>query len=100
MKTSRLFTIAAVSAGLAFGTAVDAHHKPNAQPISGYDVPSAVQQAAKSDAKGGTIVRWEKEGTDYEAVVDRNGKQLDLTFDAYGKLLSKQNESRENGGKS
>lgn len=100
MKTSRLFTIAAVSAGLSVGTAVYAHQKPNAQPISDYDVPSAVQQAAKSNAKGGTIVRWEKEGADYEAVVDTNGKQLDFTFDAYGKLLSKQKESKEAGTKS
>ena len=97
MKTARLFTIAVVSAGLAFSATVYAHQKPNAQPISDYDVPSAVQQAAKSDAKGGSIVRWEKEGADYEAVVDRNGKLLDFTFDAYGKLLSKQNESTKNG---
>jgi hypothetical protein len=95
MKTSRLFTIAAISTGLSLGAAAYGHEKANEQPISSYDVPAAVQHAAESHAKGGTIVRWEKEGANYEAVVDKNGKQLGFTFDNNGKLVSKHDEGKE-----
>lgn len=100
MKTSRLFTIAAVSAGLAFGATAYGSEKAIEEPISGYDVPTAVQRAAESHSKGGTIVRWEKEGANYEAVVNKNGKQLGFTFDGKGNLVSKHDESNENAGKS
>ena len=43
--------------------------------LSTSDVPAAVQKAAESEAKGGKIVRWEKEGANYEAVIDKNGKE-------------------------
>lgn len=86
--------------GLAFGATAYGHEKANEEPISGYDVPTAVQHAAESHSKGGTIVRWEKEGANYEAVVNKNGKQLGFTFDGKGKLVSKHDESKENAGKS
>jgi hypothetical protein len=54
-----------------------------------------VQQAAQAEAKGGTIVRWEKEGANYEAVVDKNGKQWGVEIDANGKVVSKHDESKE-----
>ena len=44
-----------------------------------------MQQAAQAEAKGGTIVRWEKEGANYEAVIDKNGKQTGIEMDANGK---------------
>lgn len=96
MKTSRLFTIAAISTGLSLGAVAYGHEKANEEPISGYDVPTAVQHAAESHAKRGIIVRWEKQGANYEAVVDKNGKQLGFTFDYNGKLVSKHDESKEN----
>jgi plastocyanin len=65
------------------------------QTISGSDVPAAVQQAAQAQAKGGTIVRWEKEGANFEAVIDKNGKQIGVEMDASGKVLSKHNEAKE-----
>ena len=93
MNTRKLLTITAVSASLAFGVVAQAHE--NEQPISNADVPSAVQQAANTKLNGGKIVRWEKEGENYEAVIDRNGKQMGFTFDANGKFVSKHNESTE-----
>ena len=45
--------------------------------------------------KGGTIVRWEKEGANFEAVIDKNGKQIGVEMDANGKVLSKHNEAKE-----
>lgn len=55
MNIQKLFTIAAVSAGLALDVA--AHEKANKEAISSADVPAAVQHAADAHAKGGTIVR-------------------------------------------
>jgi plastocyanin len=96
MKTKNLFTIAAVSAGLAFGVAAQAkEEKHEEQTINSSDVPAAVQQAAQAEAKGGTIVRWEKEGANYEAVIQKNGKQIGVEMDANGKVLSKHDEAKE-----
>jgi len=87
---------AMVSAGLAFGAAAQAKEKKHEeQTISKADVPEAVQTAAETEAKGGTIVRWEKEGANYEAVIDKNGKQWGVEMDANGKVLSKHDESKE-----
>jgi hypothetical protein len=88
--------VVVVSAGLAFGAVTQAkekkHHEEN---ISSSDVPAAVQKAAEAETKGGKIVRWEKEGANYEAVVEKNGKQWGFTFDANGKKLGKHDESTE-----
>src|SRR5260370_32456399 len=96
MKPPKLFTIAAVSAGLAFGVVAQGHgNKEKEQSISSSDVPAAVQQAADTQAKGGKIVRWEKEGADFEAVIEKNGKEWSFKFDANGKVVSKHDESKE-----
>jgi len=96
MKTKNLFTIAAVSAGLAFGVAAQAkEEKHEEQTINSSDVPAAVQQAAQAEAKGGSIVRWEKEGANYEAVIQKKGKQIGVEMDANGKVLSKHDEAKE-----
>src|SRR3954453_18190771 len=58
-------------------------------------VPAAVQQAAESEAKGGKIVRWEKEHGKYEAVIDKGGKEWGVVIDNKGKVLSKHDESKE-----
>jgi plastocyanin len=96
MKTKNVLTVAAVSVGLAFGVAAQAkEEKHEEQTINSSDVPAAVQQAAQTEAKGGTIVRWEKEGANYEAVIQKNGKQIGVEMDANGKVLSKHNEAKE-----
>ena len=100
MKTTKLITAIAVSAGLAFSVAAQAGGKKHAEKsISNADVPTAVQQAAETEANGGKIVRWEKEGANYEAVIDKNGKEWGFKFDANGKLLGKHDESKEKGEK-
>ena len=96
MKTKNLLTVAAVSAGLIFGVTAQAkEEKHEEQTLKSSDVPAAVQQAAQTAAKGANIVRWEKEGANYEAVIDKNGKQVGVEIDANGKVLSKHNESKE-----
>ena len=100
MKTTKLITAIAVSVSLAFGVAAQAGGKKHKeQSISSTDVPVEVQKAAETEAKGGKIVRWEKEGADYEAVIDKHGKEWGFKFDANGKLLGKHDESKEKGEK-
>ena len=100
MNTPKLLIIAAVSAGLAFGVSAQAkERKHEEQSISSTDVPAAVQKAAETEAKGGSIVRWEKEGANYEAVIDKSGKQWGVKIDANGKVVSKHDEGKEKGEK-
>ncbi len=58
MNTPKLFTIAAVSAGLAFGVAQAKEKKHEEENINSSDVPQAVQTAANKETKGASIVRW------------------------------------------
>ena len=96
MNTKNLLTMAAVSAGLAFGVAAQAGEKKHEeQSINSSLVPAAVQSAAQAQAQGGTIVRWEKEGANFEAVIEKNGTQIGVEMDANGKVLSKHNEAKE-----
>ena len=96
MKAKNLVTAAAVSAALLFSVAAQAkEEKHEEQTINSSDVPAAVQQAAQAEAKGGSIVRWEKEGANYEAVINKNGKEIGVEMDASGKVLSKHNEAKE-----
>jgi YD repeat-containing protein len=99
MKTPRLLTIAAVSAGLAFGVAQAKEKKHEEENISSSDVPPAVQTAANKELKGASVVRWEKEGANYEAVVSKDGKEWGYKFDANGKLIGKHSEAGEKGEK-
>lgn len=96
MKTKNILTVAAVSAGLAFGVAAQAKDREHEeQTIDSSQVPAAVQQAAQTQARGGTIVRWEKEGANFEAVINMNGKEIGVEIDATRKVLSKHNEAKE-----
>jgi hypothetical protein len=96
MKIKNLVTAGAVSASLALGVVAQAKERTHEeQTINSSDVPAAVQQAAQAQAKGGTIVRWEKEGANFEAVINKNGKQIGVEMDANGKVLSKHNEAKE-----
>lgn len=64
------------------------------------DVPAAVQQSADKEASGGKVIRWEKEGKNYEVVIEKNGKQWGFVIDPSGKVLSKHDESKESSEKS
>ncbi len=60
------------------------------------DLPAAVQEAAKSQAKGAQVLgaSSEKENgrTTYEVETKLDGKSRDLSFDATGKLLEVEQE--------
>ena len=96
MKAKNLVTAAAVTAALLFSVIAQAkQEKHEEQTINSSDVPAAVQQAALAEAKGGSILRWEKEGANYEAIIQKKGKQIGVEMDANGKVLSKHNEAQE-----
>ena len=96
MKAKKLVIVAAMSAALSFSVTAQAEEeKHEEQTINSSDVPAAVQQAAQAEAKGGSIVRWEKEGANYEAVIEKSGKEWGVKIDASGKVLSKHDESKE-----
>jgi hypothetical protein len=101
MKTKNLVTVAGVSAGLVFAVNAQAHgNKHEEQTINSSQVPAAVQQAAQTEAKGSNIVRWEKEGTNYEAVINENGKEVGVAINANGKVLNRHSEAKEHKGES
>jgi hypothetical protein len=96
MNAKNLVTVAAVSAALSLSVAAQAkEEKHEEQTINSSDVPAAVQQAAQAEAKGGSILRWQKEGANYEAVIQKKGKQIGVEMDANGKVLSKHDEANE-----
>ena len=96
MKTRNLIVAAVVSAGLAFGVAAQGKEREHEEEsISKADVPAAIQKAAEREAKGGNIVRWEKEGANYEAVIEKSGKQTGIEMDANGKVVSRHDEAKE-----
>ena len=95
MKTTKLVTAIALSAGLTFGAAAQAKEKHEEETVSQADVPMAVQKAAEGEAKDGRIVRWERQGKDYEAVIEKNGKKWGVEINGSGKVLNKHDESKE-----
>ena len=97
MKT-KLTTVLAIATALAlpaFSFAKEHEEKE----LKSSDIPAAVQKAADKEAAGGKIVRWEKEGKNYEVVVDKGGKQWGIAIDANGKVLSKHDEAKEKNEK-
>jgi hypothetical protein len=99
MKNRNLIIAAVIAASLASSVAVRAAEE-NAQELKASDVPAAVQKAAENRAKGGKILRWEKEGANYEALVEKkSGKQVGIEISGDGKILGKHDQSKEQKAK-
>jgi uncharacterized membrane protein YkoI len=100
MKTTKLIAAMAVSAGLAFGVAAQAHgkHGKKEETVDMNSLPAEVQKTLKDKAADSEIIRVEKATkhgkTVYEGVVKKDGKEWDILVDADGKFL-KQRESKE-----
>ena len=99
MKTIITSTVVAVGLALCLPFALAKEKEHDEENINQSDIPAAVQKAGEAQAKGGKIVRWEKEGSDYEVVIDKNGKEWGVKMDPNGKVLSKHDESKEKGEK-
>ncbi len=87
MKTNHsiiLAILAAVSLPvLSFAKGHDDHT------LNAADVPKAAQVSADKQATGGKVVRWEKDGNHYDAVISKDGKEWAVTFDEKGNTLGK-----------
>jgi uncharacterized membrane protein YkoI len=62
-------------------------------------LPAAVQKTIKEKAKGGEIIKVEKENDkgkwNYEVVVKKSGKEWGFEVDKDGKYLGKHDEAKE-----
>ena len=97
MKTK---TTIVMAMGLALAFPVFSFAKEHEEEnLNSSQVPAAVMKAAEGEAKGGKIVRWEKEHGKYEAVIDKGGKEWGVVIDEKGKVVNKHDESKEKGEK-
>jgi len=101
MKITRLITAITVSAGLILGPAAFAQEET---PVDMKDLPSPVQTTVKEKAGNDQILRIAKEtrkGKEcYDAVVNRNGKEMAIRVDTDGKFLGTHPEKTEKKTKS
>jgi hypothetical protein len=88
MKTKTLIAALTISAGLMLGPTVLAQEET---PVDMKDVPSPAQTTIKEKAGNDQIVRVAKEtrkGKEcYDAVVNRNGKEMAIRVDSTGKFM-------------
>jgi hypothetical protein len=101
MKITRLITAITVSAGLMLGPTALAHEET---PVDMKDLPSPAQTTIKEKAGNDQIVRVAKEtrkGKEcYDAVVNKNGKEMAIRVDTNGKFLGTHPEKAEKKEKS
>jgi len=100
MNTTRLIAAVIVSAGLILGPAAQAQQET---PVDMKDLPSPVQTTVKEKAGNDQIVRVAKENRKgkecYDAVVNRNGKEVAIRVDPNGKFLGTHPEKAESKAK-
>ena len=96
MKTKNLLVAAVVSAGLAFGLAVQAgEHKGETVELK--SLPAEVQKTINDKAAGGQIVEVKREDDkdgkwNYEVVVKSDGKDWGFEVDHKGKFVKKHDD--------
>ena len=100
MKTKRLIVAITVSAGLILGPAALAQEET---PVDMKDLPSPAQTTIKEKAGSDQIVRVAKEtrkGKEcYDAVVNKNGKEMAIRVDSNGKFMGTHPEKAEQKAK-
>jgi len=84
-----------IGGGLALSVVPGQATEHEEENINAGDVPLPVVNAAESAVQGSKILRWEKEGDNYEAVIEKDGKQWGYTFGPHGKWLGKHEEGKE-----
>jgi hypothetical protein len=101
MKITKLIAAITVSAGLTLGPAVLAQEET---PVDIKDVPSPAQTTIKEKAGSDQIVRVAKESRKgkecYDAVVNKNGKEMAIRVDTNGKFLGTHPEKTPKKAKS
>jgi hypothetical protein len=100
MKTTKLIAALTISASLIFGLAAQAQDET---PVEMKDVPSEAQTTIKEKAGSDQILRVAKEtrkGKEcFDAVVNRNGKEMAIRVDSSGKFMGTHPEKGEQKAK-
>jgi hypothetical protein len=100
MKTKRLIATITVSAGLILGPAALAQEET---PADMKDLPSPAQTTIKEKAANDQILRVAKEtrkGKEcYDAVVNKNGREVAIRVDSNGKFMGTHPEKAEQKAK-
>jgi hypothetical protein len=97
MKTKNILIVLLIGGGLALSVLPAQAKEHDEGNISAENVPLTVTNAAESAVQGAKILRWEKEGDNYEAVIEKDGKEWGYTFGPHGKWLGKHEEGMEKG---
>jgi hypothetical protein len=88
MKTIKVIAAITISASLIFGLTVQAQEET---PVEMKDLPSQAQTTIKEKAGNDQILRIAKEtrkGKEcYDAVVNKNGKEMAIRVDSNGKFM-------------
>jgi len=96
MKTTKLITVAMIGAGFTLGVTAQAREET---PVAMKDLPTAAQNTIKEKAGSDEILRIEKEtrkGKEvYEAIVNKDGKEIAIRVDTNGKFLGTHDEKAE-----
>ena len=98
MKTTRVFLIAIIGAGLACSVAAQVTEQPG-EKVQVKSLPASVQQTISQQAAGGEIVRVKREDDangkwNYEVVVRSQGKERAFEVDPNGKVLKTHGEKK------
>ena len=101
MKTLRVIAAITISASLMFGLTVQAQEET---PVEMKDLPAEAQTTIKEKAGNDQILRIAKEtrkGKEcYDAVVNKNGKEMAIRVDSNGKFMSTHPEKAQTKAKS
>jgi hypothetical protein len=97
MKTNKVLMVLLIGGGLALSVLPAQAKGSGEENIDTAKVPLPVTNAAESAVQGAKILRWEKEGENYEAVIQKDGREWGYTFGPHGKWLGKHEEAKEKG---
>jgi hypothetical protein len=97
MNTTRLITVTAISASLVFGLAAQAQEET---PVEMKDLPAPAQNTIKQKVGDQQVIRIARETENgkevYDAVVNRNGKEVGYRVEPDGKFVIAHPENKGN----
>ena len=97
MKMQNLIAAGILSASLTFGVTAQAYHKETQVEMK--DLPAPVQTTIKNQAGNDQILRVEKgtrKGKEcYQAIVNKDGKEMAIRVDTAGKYLGTHEEKTQ-----
>ena len=93
MKTRELIIVLLIGGGLALSVLPAQAKGHEEEDMNVSNVPLPVLNSAESAVQGSKVLRWEKEGDNYQAVIEKDGREWTYTFGPHGKWLGRQEQS-------